>query len=166
MLLELEVLGGWGLDCAAGLGGPDEGGGCACLVIAKVVGGSATLGKWSGLTLITPRLRALPGLYVCITLQAAAQVVQVHREAQQGRDARHAVVRLAYNNGLPGEQPVKLDGEAFASLPRGVGFGPVALPAHDLGGVDEEPPVEADEETPVCADDAGQVGAPLIEDSG
>jgi hypothetical protein len=47
------------------------------------------------------------------------QIVQVHREAQQGRDARHAVIRLAYNNGLPGEQPVELDGEAFASLIRG-----------------------------------------------
>lgn len=129
-------------------------------------------------TLISARFSRLPGGGVPVAVQTSTYIIlihaqgiivqrgvlQVHREAQQSGDARHAVVGLTDDDGLARKEPIQLRREPGAALPLGAGLGPVALPAHDLGGVDEELALERDEQAPVRPHDGRQVGPPGVQD--
>lgn len=87
-------------------------------------------------------------------------IVQIDGKAEHRLDTGHPVVGLPDHDRLPREQPVQLVAEPRTTLPLGPGFCPIALPAHDLRCVDEQVPVEPDQQRAVSPDDVGQVLLP------
>ncbi len=132
------------------------------------------------LTLVTTRFGTLPCLDVKICFEPSAGVVlqhiqrvvvhghifEINRVVEQRMDARHAVISLPDDDRLASKEPVKLNGKARAAFVSGALLFPIALPAHDFGGIDEKETFGSKQQAAVGSDDVGQIASPAIQDRG